>query len=59
MKKEEELLLKKGIERLDEVYFWLAVLRNFDQIPEPDREKINEAYTSSNEIYKVGPPRVH
>lgn len=30
-KKDEKLLLEKGIERLDEVYFWFAVLRNFDQ----------------------------
>ena len=37
---EKESILKKGIERLDEVYFWLAVLRKFDQIPELDRTSI-------------------
>jgi hypothetical protein len=54
MKKEKNLLLKKGKERLDDIRFWLAVLRNFDQFTEPQRVKINEAYTIINELYKEG-----
>jgi hypothetical protein len=55
MKKNE--LLKKGIERLDDVYFWLAVLRNFDQFSESERKLIDEAYISIGEFYKKPPPR--
>jgi len=54
----DELLLKKANERLDDVYFWLAVLRNFDQFTETERAKIDEAYTSISEIYEEGSPRL-
>ena len=46
----EEDLLKKGFERLDEVYFWLAVLRNFDKFTESERANIDEAYKNISKI---------
>jgi len=33
-------LQKKGIERLEDIRFWLAVLRNFDQFTEPQKQKL-------------------
>ena len=50
-------LQKKGFERLDEVRFWLAVLRKFDKFSEPQRKKIDKAYHLIDEIYKSSKPK--
>ena len=50
-------LKEKGIERLDDVRFWLAVLRKFDQFTEPQRKKIDKAYYLINEIYESSKPK--
>ena len=49
-------LQKKGFERLEDVRFWLAVLRKFDQFSEPQKEKIDKAYHLINEIYESSKP---
>lgn len=48
-------LQKKGFERLEDVRFWLAVLRKFDPFSETQREKIDKAYHLINEIYESMP----
>ena len=53
MKKE---LLKKGFERLEDVRFWLAVLRRFDQFTEPQKQKIDQAYRIINKVYESFEP---
>ena len=53
MKKE---LQKKGIERLKDVWFWLAVLKNFDQFSEPQKQKIDQAYRIINKVYESFEP---
>ena len=53
----DKLLLKKAKERLDEVYFWLAVLRNFDEFTKLQKEKIDKAYHLINEIYEPSKPK--
>jgi len=55
MKKE---LLKKGFERLEDVRFWLALLRNFDQFTEPQKQKIDQAYRIINKVYESFEPEV-
>jgi len=50
-------LQKKGFERLEDVRFWLAVLRKFDQFSESQREKIDKAYHLINEIYESSKPK--
>ena len=50
-------LKEKGIERLDDVRFWLAVLRKFDQFSGPQRKKIDKAYYLIDEIYKSSKPK--
>jgi hypothetical protein len=46
-----ENILKKGIERLEDVRFWLAVLRRFDSFTERQKEKLDIAYKEVNEVY--------
>jgi len=48
-------LQEKGFERLEDVRFWLAVLRRFDEFSELQREKIDKAYHFINEIYESEP----
>jgi hypothetical protein len=50
-------LKEKGIERLEDVRFWLAVLRKFDQFSKPQRKKIDKAYHLINEIYESPKPK--
>jgi len=49
-------LQKKGIERLEDIRFWLAVLRNFDQFTEPQKQKIDQAYRIINKVYESFEP---
>lgn len=44
-------LLEKGIEKLEDIRFWLAVLRKFDSFTEVQRNKIDIAYKEINEVY--------
>ena len=50
-------LQKKGIELLEDVRFWLAVLRNFDQFSEPQKQKIDQAYRIINKVYEPFEPK--
>ena len=51
--------LQKGIERLEEVRFWLANLRHFEKFTPLQRFKLSEAYHTVNEVYdQFGQERV-
>jgi len=45
-------LQKKGIERLADVRFWLAVLRKFDGFSEPQKQKIDQAYRIIDKVFE-------
>lgn len=46
-------ILKKGIERLEDVLFWLAVLRKFSRFTKIQRNKLDIAYKEVNEVYET------
>ncbi len=43
--------LQKGIERLEDVRFWLANLRHFNKFTPLQRGKLSNAYKIINEVY--------
>jgi hypothetical protein len=45
--------LQKGIERLEDVRFWLANLRHFNKFTPLQRGKLSNAYKIINEVYKA------
>lgn len=50
-------LKKKGIETLEDVRFWLAVLRKFDKFSDTQKEEIGKAYNIINEVCKSFKPK--
>jgi hypothetical protein len=51
----KDKLQEKGFEKLEDVRFWLAVLKKFDGFSEPEKEKIDKAYCLISEIYESKP----
>jgi len=45
--------LQKDIDRLEDVRFWLAILRKFDKFTEKQRSKLDIAYKEVNEVYDI------
>jgi hypothetical protein len=51
--------LQKGIDRLEDVRFWLANLRNYKYLTPLQRDKLSSAYKIVDEVYdQFGQERV-
>jgi len=42
---------EKAIDRLEDIRFWLAVLRNFDGFTNVQKAQLSEAYHIINDVY--------